>query len=339
MSKIDYKNGGRNKFCKYKLVYFYFIMFLKYDCMKLIIIKTKYVRMNFNFLYVQGAKKKRVRMNPVKKWTNAEEILILNYLKDTILEGKEIDKPTSRIYYDKMCGAVEGLSGISFDIIRNKTKNMKNAYIKAVKWRDQTGQGVENDATIRDHILRICPHFDLLDEIFSDRPSINVPYVRDSGIEAVIGSPERSDLGDMSLDDMIEVEFVPPDDEYSTELQDSTSISIETRAVTSGQDSVRRQRKVTPRKPRYTQNSMVQITELQKSRNEHSNKKISIEKEKLKLQDKWEEKKLEIEREKIKSQERLKKIELEHLERMRRIELEKEERIARFELELKYNAQ
>lgn len=260
-------------------------------------------------------------------------------MKDTILDGKEIEKPTARIYYEKMCSVVPELQDIQFDVIRNKAKNMKNSYIKAVKWKDQTGQGVEDSGTFRDHILRICPQFDLLDEIYSERPSINVPYIIDTGVDALIGSPERVEQEDLDeLDDMIEVEYLTPEEESLCELNATTSTRIEPEVTIPGQNGGRRQNKIlVPRKkPRYTLNSMVQISELQKSRYEHSTKKIEVEKEKLQLQDKWEEKKFQIEREKIESQEKLKQIELEHQERMRRMELEKEERIARYELDLKY---
>lgn len=60
-------------------------------------------------------------------------------------------------------------------------KNLKTGYQRAINWRNQTGQGVEDGDSIVAHMHKLCPHFDDLDQIFGHRPSQNVPVLIDSG--------------------------------------------------------------------------------------------------------------------------------------------------------------
>lgn len=271
-----------------------------------------------------------------------------------------LQKPTTRIYYEKLVVETPLFASINFDVLRNKSKNLKESYQRAIKWRQNTGQGVENEESIRDYILRICPHFDLLDEIYSERPNVNPPYIIDTSIEISNSSqnitPDFQPDSFISDDSIIEItDENSPNGSFLTQMQQSEPIQSydeENREkIHNNRQTFRPLNKKstntdmasTPKKPRFVQNSMQQLADLQKSRAEMHEKKYLIELKKLEANDKWEQKKLEIEiernnieKEKILLDERMKIAELKNQERIRKMEIEKEERLAMYELQLKY---
>ncbi|KAI8371240.1 hypothetical protein EDC96DRAFT_573314 [Choanephora cucurbitarum] len=91
--------------------------------------------------------------------------------------------------------------------INTRVSQMKARYVKACQWLTQTGQGirdqifvmddaVENekvqDKTIHDHIRRICPEFNRMDNIWGTSVSVNPPCESSDNddVEAIMGGQD-----------------------------------------------------------------------------------------------------------------------------------------------------
>lgn len=111
----------------------------------------------------------------------------------------------------------------------NKVKNLRTSYVKAVDWKSNTGQGVEQGTIeskclrkmdskfsfltlfvpVTEYVKRICPHFEPLDEIFGHKTNIVPPYIYESLInDQQVESPQS-----YSEVDYDEGEFYLVDDE------------------------------------------------------------------------------------------------------------------------------
>lgn len=90
-----------------------------------------------------SAKKRKIVSK--KKWSDAETELILHYLKETKLNNKEIEKPSASIYYQKLINEYEEFKLLNVNLIRNKVRNLREQYNKAVQWLNNTGMGLIND--------------------------------------------------------------------------------------------------------------------------------------------------------------------------------------------------
>lgn len=61
--------------------------------------------------------------------------------------------------------------------------HLKTSYTHAITWRNNTGNGVaeeQGQETVDDVIRGICPHFDLLDQLFGHRANVNPPHILDT---------------------------------------------------------------------------------------------------------------------------------------------------------------
>ena len=76
-----------------------------------------------------------------RRWTDQENLNVLEFLLETVKSGRNIEKPNATAYYLKALEklAFEDCTGIQ---LKNQVKNLKNKYTKAVEWRNKTGQGV-----------------------------------------------------------------------------------------------------------------------------------------------------------------------------------------------------
>ncbi|KAG9406046.1 hypothetical protein AC1031_003967 [Aphanomyces cochlioides] len=71
----------------------------------------------------------------------------------------------------KLIMATSGIVHRETKDITQKINNMESAYRKAIDWRDQTGQGIEDEGTLMDELNKRCPNFNELDAVMHDRPS------------------------------------------------------------------------------------------------------------------------------------------------------------------------
>lgn len=222
-------------------------------------------------------------------------------------------------------------------ILTNKVKNMKTQYLKAIQWQQQTGQGVDGE-TVRAHILKLCPHYDELDEIYSERPSVKIPARIDTGLYDLNRLQDQdaimNDVIDAIIDDDDEIrniENVPPnarpviDDEETIEIEiypqdgDAQVVNSTVQPVSTINPFKKR------KQPRYVNNSISQLVQLEGDRQELLLKKHKLDKENREEHLKIEKEKMLLERERFDFE----KIKWEG-------ELKMKERLAELELRLKY---
>jgi hypothetical protein len=76
-------------------------------------------------------------------------LLLINYylyiLFYYLINQCPLQKPTAAIYYTRMNGELK-LKDVTWEKIRSKVMHLKTAYIRAVNWRNQTGQGVMEES-------------------------------------------------------------------------------------------------------------------------------------------------------------------------------------------------
>lgn len=170
--------------------------------------------------------------------------------------------------------------------------------------------GVKSDKTIRTHVEKMCPHFDILEEIYSTQPNIILPIIYDSNrtsnSEICLNEvthyepppnineqpvPDTSDdfiLHNNSLHDDNEIESVDDDSGHLSENSPGTSSAGKSKAFS--QNSKR---------PRYENNAVVKLAEIQERRIEIQNHKINLENKKFVHHKEIDEKRLDLEKEKL----------------------------------------
>uniref|UniRef100_A0A1Y1LS68 Myb/SANT-like domain-containing protein n=1 Tax=Photinus pyralis TaxID=7054 RepID=A0A1Y1LS68_PHOPY len=89
-------------------------------------------------------KRGRIRKGPSKKWTDDDVSSVLAFLLQTIQNNAVIEKPTAQAYYTKLLQETKILN-VTPDIIKNKVRNLRTTYCKAVEWLNGTGQGLLDD--------------------------------------------------------------------------------------------------------------------------------------------------------------------------------------------------
>lgn len=284
---------------------------------------------------------------PTRRWTKDEDRQILTYLLSIIQEGKSLEKPTAKVFYQK---ALESLcfENCSINQLKHHVKNLRNKYTMAIQWRDQTGQGVLQEQgeqklkgmtqfnSRNNFILKMvhyielleqrCPLFSELDEIFGEKTSIVPPYLHESSTN----TQDHSQI--------IEVESVVPSGTVNlascvTEVEDEdVTIMTDDNAVPRAPSK----EKPIPKKRRIQQNAG--ITALART----AELRFEIQKEELELAKvKWEDEKLhrslmyEIEVQKLEHEKALaeKRIRLEEKK------LQNDFEIAKFKIEQEFKLQ
>lgn len=178
-----------------------------------------------------------------------------------------------------------------------------------------------------EYIEKICPHFDLLEQIFGTRKNVTLPAIYESGAEAMfddIGA--SSSIIEESYEDDDNIIYDPDPKNSSVVVHEQPA--NETEVATSKQhanttaeastSSVRTKKGV---QKRTTQTLVDYLTSSQEGKLEIEKEKLVIERKRLAI----EEQRFEAEREKMQGELRLRELEIE-----RKFELEK------YELDLKY---
>ncbi|KAM8702561.1 hypothetical protein ACLKA7_005677 [Drosophila subpalustris] len=92
-----------------------------------------------------------------------------------------LEKPTAQIYYNKLIAATN--IDATWNLLRFKVRHLKTGWQKADAFSKSTGAGLEEgdvETTIRAKLLKMCPHYDQLDDIYSSSKEINVIVVESS---------------------------------------------------------------------------------------------------------------------------------------------------------------
>lgn len=208
-----------------------------------------------------------------------------------------------------------------------------------------------------DYILKLCPYWDLLDQIFGQRKNINPTEIFDSTLD------------DTAFEEFIEqeYEFIDETQHYSTDSEssqrpdnnqlDHNKISENDRprtadiATSSGSfEKFRKQLEKQPKlsnKRRPANSSLAFLSEIQEKKNKLDEKrmerqllldaeKVQIEKDKLQFEkDKW---KMgsDIKKYEIDKQFELRNFEIQQQNEFQKLQLQQEERLKRYEIELEH---
>ncbi|CAG9822120.1 unnamed protein product [Phaedon cochleariae] len=255
-------------------------------------------------------------------------------MKDTILNGAEIEKPTAVVYYQNIINKNK-LVNLNPTLIKNKVRNLKEQYNKAVTWLNGTGMGLINDKdgkTVEEYIHKICPFWDLLDEIYNQNVGIHLPPILDSLDDGETHSIQQEASAEEPVD---ELELLQEESEEVADVEEiilveerneNVALPAEDICLNGFKRKLNQNDKWKPKK--QTKTTLESLNDLNKIRSDIQNSKLEVEKEKLEFQKHQWNQQLELEREKIASAEKL--------EIMR---IEKEERIAKFEIECKFRYQ
>ncbi|KAF6209582.1 hypothetical protein GE061_015330 [Apolygus lucorum] len=136
--------------------------------------------------------------------------------KKNVPSYADFEKPTAQVYYLKLSTVNSQLLRFTWTVMRDKMRLLKSKYRSAIDWRNNTGQGIDGEdkeRTIREYILKLCPHFDELDEIFASRPSFNPLFVFDSDhpsqevVEEVVIDDMADEMGSSNESALPEFEF------------------------------------------------------------------------------------------------------------------------------------
>ena len=156
------------------------------------------------------------------RWHNDANPSSLNVLLDWLTDHSNASRyfgHTNHLEKDKKMGGDDGVSKDSLHLefqaflrskngqekkvssIRNKIHRLISSYKQAVDWKNCTGQGVEANegyASMHEALIGMCPHFDILDPILSERPNFNLIYDTDRGFLL-----DDADLDGTGIDDVV----------------------------------------------------------------------------------------------------------------------------------------
>ena len=77
--------------------------------------------------------------------------------------------------------------------LKSKMRHMKASYLSAMAWKSQTGAGLlesGDENSVQEYIKKICPHWDLLENIFHQRKNINIIFESSSEVDFLSDSPQ-----------------------------------------------------------------------------------------------------------------------------------------------------
>ncbi|XP_067622612.1 uncharacterized protein [Eurosta solidaginis] len=233
--------------------------------------------------------KKRKREKESKQWTEAEIRKILAYMQ----MNSNVAKPTARLYYEKLIEAT-GIDA-TWNLLKCKIHHLKGTLQKANDFINSTDAGLQGDdgtATVQEKMLKICPHYYQLAEIFS-------PYAQ----------IENSPVNAAHFDDLDEADYKPFD---MIDYKDTSFLLSDEPTTSSAANTL-------PKKAKFSEQKTCadKFSEMEAERINFRNEQLKLEREKFEWSKKLDEKKLELERQKQRDEFELKKLELEKNEKIK----------------------
>ncbi|XP_062556350.1 uncharacterized protein LOC134221173 [Armigeres subalbatus] len=282
-------------------------------------------------------KRKRQRLNPTHRWTEAETTEFLGTVMEEVKHNPEaFEKPTAQYFYKKIAEKVPSIQALSWTLMKSKMRNLKTSYLKAESWRGQTGAGLlaeGNESSVSEYIHKICPHWQILEQIFGQRKSVNPVVVIDTSSSNYEECINETDVVDQFEETNQEVTCIEEVIEEQVVEQDCDDVPDPTaQPSTSGMNfmAFKNQLKKQPlKRNKATSNSgsislLVDIQE----------KKLKFEETKWNKQMQLEEERLQLAKVQMENDIELKKIELQQQMEIRKLELDKEERLAVIRMKL-----
>ncbi|XP_049314825.1 uncharacterized protein LOC125778958 [Bactrocera dorsalis] len=217
-------------------------------------------------------------------------------------DHRNVEKPTARIYYTKLL-AVTKIEA-TWNILKCKIRYLKSQMKSAEHWLNSTGAGVEDgdvELTVMDKVLKSCPHYKQLADIFATEREAEVMVMSSSAMEL--------DSEENVVDDLEDPE---------PEAQEENDILVS--ELSSGSSAASPFVKKIKAKQQYTAIDI--LATLESERMSFREKQLQFEKEKFNWMKQVEANKHENEKKKIENDFQLKKMELEQNERIRKLEIE-----------------
>ncbi|XP_034486983.1 uncharacterized protein LOC117791362 isoform X2 [Drosophila innubila] len=218
---------------------------------------------------------------------------------------RDFQKPTAQSYYRNLISATK--IDATWNLIRYKVRHLKNGWQKAETYRKSAGDEMEEGDALRAKLIKICPHYDQLNSIFSGGNKIEVIVCDSQGSQGSIvltndmpQYEEESTINPpITMDDFPDAEFL----EKANEETENCYIT--------------------------------ELMSMEASRTKFRQDRLKLERETLKLQREQFLFAKEVEERKLKLEERR----IENDFKLKQLELEQKERILKLELELKYREQ
>ena len=126
----------------------------------------------------------------------------------------------------------------SNDSICKKIESLEAQFRKASDWLLNTGSGVEDESTLCNVIIKMCPYFFELEEVMKDRPSSSALFTNKSNYDSNLSSSGDEDGEDDADEEKLEEESNTEANENrlmeeSDSFDDSTDIGTNTSVVAS----------------------------------------------------------------------------------------------------------
>lgn len=261
----------------------------------------------------------------------------------------------------KIAGKIPSIQLPNWTLMKSKMRNLKTSYLKAVSWKSQTGAGLlaeGNESSVSEYIHKVCPYWELLEQIFGQRKSVNPVVVIDTSSNnyeecineteppntdtSILDSYSVDQLGESTfMEEVLEEQMISPDCDDATDPIPSTSGLN----FTAFKDQLKRQ---PLKRSKATSNSgsislLVDIQEKKKLNFEEVKwkKQIQLEEERIQLARVQAENEVELKKMEMMQQLEIKKLELERDERLAvtrmKLDVECMERVKKYELDLKAN--
>ncbi|XP_050322719.1 uncharacterized protein LOC126754642 [Bactrocera neohumeralis] len=99
-------------------------------------------------------------------------------------DHRNVEKPTAKIYYSKLL-AVTKIEA-TWNILKCKIRYLKSQMKSAEHWLNSTGAGVEDgdvELTVMDKVLKSCPHYRQLADIFATEREAEVVVMSSSAMK------------------------------------------------------------------------------------------------------------------------------------------------------------
>ncbi|XP_037945771.1 uncharacterized protein LOC119678154 isoform X2 [Teleopsis dalmanni] len=244
--------------------------------------------------------------------------------------------PTAQLYYKEMLENIG--ESIPWDLMKFKMRHLRLRLQKTEHWRNTIGLQIKKergDKTVREHILKICPHYDRLLQMFGNGDEIVGKRARKLLLSSIKPEEEERaeatpDLKIMNVEESYEVphpspkqiEFLTTSDIEITNIEESyRQCSSDTKLTDLHEmKELLKQERLKPETENFEMQYDLEI------------KKLKLDEERILLTTKTENRKLDLEERKLHLEERRLEKEFE----LKKMELEMKERLAKIELELKY---
>ncbi|XP_067626214.1 uncharacterized protein [Eurosta solidaginis] len=119
-------------------------------------------------------KKTRMRYNPVRRWTKAEENALVKFL----LANRDFERPTAQSYYRQFLE--EAGMRVEWKLLRAKVRNMRTRYAKAKEWHDSTSVLSMDEEILKANLLKMFAYYYQFEVLFGGESMAATEFAEES---------------------------------------------------------------------------------------------------------------------------------------------------------------